>query len=73
MDFKIYLEKSAKELDREVAKILDQEIIKAKKIDEELIPLLEAFKETCFGGKRIRGTLVKLGYELTGKKSKQID
>lgn len=64
MDFKKYLDKTAKELDREVEKILNQEIKEAKEIDEKLIPLLEAFAASCMGGKRIRGTLVKLGYEL---------
>lgn len=64
MDFAKYLDKTAKELDREVEKILDLEIKQAKKIDTRLVPLLEAFKTACMGGKRIRGVLVKLGYEI---------
>ncbi len=72
MDFKDYLEKTAKELDREVSKILDVEIENIKKIDKKLVPLLEAFKDACMGGKRIRGVLVKLGHQLAGGKSKEI-
>ena len=72
MDFKIYLDKTAKELDREVEKILNQELKEAKGIGKKLVPLLEAFTDACMGGKRIRGVLVKLGYELAGKKSKEI-
>lgn len=72
MDFKIYLDKTAKELDREVESILNKEIKKIRKIDEKLVPLLEAFASSCMGGKRIRGVLVKLGYELAGGRSKEI-
>lgn len=64
MDFKDYLDKSAKEIDRKVEKILNKEIKEAKKIDKKLVPLLEVFAACCMGGKRIRGTLVKLGYDI---------
>lgn len=64
MDFRKYLDKSAGQLDREVDEILQQQINKAKVIDQKLAPLLNAFAKSCQGGKRIRGALVKLGYEL---------
>lgn len=64
MDFKRYLEKSAKELDREVGEILEEQLKEADKTDKKLIPLLKAFTKSCQGGKRIRGTLVVLGFEL---------
>ena len=72
MDFKEYLDKTAKELDREVEKILNQWLKEVEGIDRKLVPLASAFIQSCQGGKRIRGVLVKLGYELTGKKSKEI-
>ncbi len=72
MDFEDYLKKTAGDLDREIEKILNQELKKLKKIDKKLVPLLNAFQATCVGGKRIRGSLVKLGFELSGGKSKEI-
>ena len=72
MDFRKYLDKTARELDREVEKILNQWLKEVEGIDRKLVPLASAFIQSCQGGKRIRGVLVKLGYELTGKKSKEI-
>ncbi len=70
MEFSEYLSKSAKEIDREVEKILNDYLKEAGKVDQKLIPLLTAFKESCQGGKRIRGVLVKLGYEVGSSKFK---
>ncbi len=72
MDFKNYLDKTVKKLDREVEKILNKELKEVKRIDQRLIPLLEAFAASCKGGKRIRGVLVKLGYDLGKGKSEEI-
>lgn len=72
MDFKNYLDKTIKKLNREVEKILSKELKEAGGIDKKLVPLLEAFATSCMGGKRIRGVLVRLGYELAGKKSEEI-
>jgi len=64
MDFREYLDKSAKEIEGEVEKILSQWLKEVEKTDKKLTPLAKAFIKACKGGKRIRGTLVKLGYEL---------
>lgn len=70
MDFKKYLKKTAKELDGEVDGILKEQLEEAKKTDKKLIPLIKTFAKSCQGGKRIRGALVKLGYELASVKRK---
>lgn len=72
MDFKKYLQKVAQELDREVEKILRNEVNKTKIIDEKLALLVKAFSNSCKGGKRIRGALVNLGYQLAAGKSEEI-
>ena len=43
-----------------------------KLLKKNLVPATKEFIQSCKGGKRIRGTLVKLGFELTGKKSEEI-
>lgn len=58
------MKETAKKLDREVGKILQEELKKAEKTDKKLVPLLAAFIKSCRGGKGIRGTLVILGYQL---------
>ena len=62
MEFGKYLEKTAKQLDRELEKILKEQLKEAGKTDKKLVPLLETFAKSCQGGKRIRGVLVILGY-----------
>ncbi|MBU1000648.1 polyprenyl synthetase family protein [Patescibacteria group bacterium] len=64
MNFKRYLNKAAVEVDRELEKILKEQLKKAEKTDRKLISLVKAFTRSCRGGKKIRGTLVKLGYEI---------
>ncbi|MDO8573739.1 MAG: polyprenyl synthetase family protein [Candidatus Daviesbacteria bacterium] len=72
MDFEKYLKTTAKKLDREVEKILKEQLEKAEKTDKKLVPLLQAFAKTCQGGKRIRGVLVILGYEIARGKEEII-
>lgn len=64
MDFQKFLEKVAGDLDKEVGRILESQLKKAEKTDKKLVPLLKAFAKSCTGGKRIRGSLVALGYQL---------
>lgn len=71
MDFGKYLEQNAGKLDKQIEKILDEWIKEVEKIDKKLVPLGKAFIKSCTGGKRIRGTLVKVGYEI-GKQSSAI-
>lgn len=63
-DFKIYLRQSADEIKKELlflSKQMDKEI---KTKTPDLMQLNNRFTESFFGGKMLRGTLVKLGYEL---------
>lgn len=69
MDFKSYLEKNAHVLDLEIDQILTQFLNEVKKLNPKLIPFAIALINSCKGGKRIRGTLVKLGYELANSDS----
>lgn len=64
MEFKKYLSQTARKLDREASTILLKWMKEAQKIDKGLVPLAKAFINACKGGKKIRGTLVRLGYEL---------
>lgn len=64
MDFGKYLKNTAKELDKIITETFKQQLERAKKTDKKLVPLLKAFTKSCRGGKRIRGVLVKLGYEI---------
>ena len=64
MDFKSYLKITADKIEREIEGILGDFRKEVNKINPKLIPLVDAFIEACQGGKRLRGTLVKLGYEL---------
>lgn len=64
MDFRRYLDKTARELEKEVEKILEGQLKEAGRIDKKLMSLLTAFAKVCRGGKGIRGALVMLGYEI---------
>lgn len=72
MDFKRYLSKTAGALDQEIEKFLKKRLKEAESTDKKLVPLFKAFIASCRGGKRIRGTLVKLGYELVKGNSEEI-
>lgn len=64
MDFIDYLQTSAGQINDELDsffKIWQKEV---KKISPKLLPLVKAFIKAGDGGKRLRGTLVKIGYEL---------
>lgn len=72
MEFTKYLEQNAKKLDKEEGRILNNWFKETIKIDKHLIPLAKALMDACLGGKRIRGVLVRLGYELAGGKKEEI-
>lgn len=72
MDFKDYLNQSKKEIDKELEEIFKTWKSKAADFNDKLKPFVEeAIKATTIGGKRLRGTLVKLGYELAGGQDKK--
>lgn len=71
MDFRKYLAVEAKKIDGEVEKLLSDWLKQVKKISPKLLPLAVKFADVCFGGKRIRGVLVKLGYEIVNQSSEK--
>ncbi len=64
MDFKSYLKISANEINKELDKFLKSWSREVEKISPKLISLNQEFADACSGGKRLRGALVKLGYEI---------
>ena len=66
MDFGSYLKTSAAEIDQEIDKLLRVWNEHVKKTSHRLLKLSELFAQHCEGGKRLRGMLVRLGYELMG-------
>ncbi|MDP3973283.1 MAG: polyprenyl synthetase family protein [Candidatus Daviesbacteria bacterium] len=69
MDFRVYLQANAGKIDEAVDQTLSEWFEGIKKEYPKLIPLSLAFINACKGGKRIRGTLVKLGYEIANQSS----
>lgn len=68
MDFQDYLKTAAEELDKGVSEFFESWVQRVKKISPKLLPPVNLFINSCGGGKKLRGTLIKLGFELTGKK-----
>ena len=68
MNFIDYLKTSAQQINQEMDFFLKEWNVTVGKTSKELVSLNKLFADSCEGGKRIRGTLVKLGYELAGEK-----
>lgn len=66
MTFKDYVKLIPQELDAELKLYLTKWRDEVEEINKNLLPLADIFIEGCEGGKRLRGALVKLGFELTG-------
>ncbi len=69
MDFENYLNNTAKQIEDELNSFFKSWIKEVKDISPDLVPLANTLAKHCGGGKRLRGVLVKLGYEMA--KSKQ--
>lgn len=69
MDFKSYLQKSAEEINKELGKFCKEWSKDVEKASPRLSFLNQCFVRACSGGKRLRGTLVKLGYEIASGQS----
>lgn len=67
MDFESYLKTNAQKVEKELDEILLEFLKDTKKTDSKLVPLAKHFLNSCKGGKRIRGVLVKLGYEIASQ------
>lgn len=72
MDFQVYFKGAVKDLNQELKELLSKFLIDTKKTNPKLLPFAMELINSCKGGKRIRGVLVKLGYELNGGKRKEI-
>jgi geranylgeranyl diphosphate synthase type I len=72
-NFQSYFEKSRRGIDASLQTTLREFLKEVKLTSPQILPLVEEFANSCTGGKRIRGSLVKLGCELSGgKPSKDI-
>ncbi|MFH0937536.1 MAG: polyprenyl synthetase family protein [Candidatus Daviesbacteria bacterium] len=64
INFQDYLKTSAEEINLELDKFLEKWSREVKLTNKNLPLVNQYFIDACEGGKRIRGVLVKLGYEL---------
>src|SRR3989338_7367640 len=71
MTFSAYLQQRARRIDQRLFELLENWKKQYVALND-LVPLLNAFIESCKGGKRLRAALVVLGYEL-GKKGSNHD
>lgn len=67
MDFEEFSKRTIEKIDKEIEDILTGWRIKSGKISKSLLSLVDEFIRGSKGGKRIRGMLVVLGYEITMK------
>lgn len=73
MDFEEYLSENAQKVEKSLVEILSKFELETRKVSPDLLPVIKQFIKSCQGGKRIRGVLVNLGYQLAGgKKTDQI-
>ncbi len=68
MNFESELQTCTKEVNSEIQTILEKWQEEVKKIHPQLVPFIDAFAKACSGGKRIRGFLVKAGFDLVSPK-----
>lgn len=61
-----YLEKYKARIDEEIERELNKRLVEVKDVSPHLVPVIEAMQELSRGGKRLRGLLTILGYELAG-------
>ncbi len=64
MNFKDYLKENAKKIEETLEAELADFYKETKKTNSKLLPFAKNFINSCDGGKKIRGVLVRLGYEL---------
>lgn len=69
MDFQSYLKITAEQIDQEIDRFFVSWLKEVEKTSPSLVLLAKAFADNCMGGKRLRGALVKLGYEIVNGSS----
>lgn len=72
MNFLEYLKTSAEEINQELEKFFQNWSKEVEAVSPKLIVLNNAFIRANEGGKRLRGALVKLGYEMIGGENREI-
>lgn len=72
MKLKTILNSYARALNKEEINILNDQRKKIQKISSNLIPLFDQFIKANKGGKKLRGFLIKLAFELAGGKGQEI-
>jgi len=65
MTFHEYLQKNAKQIDLEIETFFQDWSKDVEQVSSRLLPLTNTLVDACRGGKRIRGALVMLGYEMS--------
>lgn len=73
MDFQEYLKKSANEIETTIQDFLKDWSKDVDNLSPRLLPLTSLLIEYCKGGKRLRGALVKMGYEMYGGSGEEIN
>lgn len=68
MDFEKFRRETADAVDKELKDLLKEWKSEVSKVDSKVLPLVDEFINSCYGGKRLRGILVVLGYQI-GKQS----
>lgn len=71
MSFQEYLQTSAQEINQEMGVFFTDWSKEVENVSPKLIHLSKAFIEASEGGKRLRGALVRLGYQLAGGEDTQ--
>ncbi|QQG43045.1 MAG: polyprenyl synthetase family protein [Candidatus Daviesbacteria bacterium] len=69
MDFTSYLKEAAGEINSYLISFFNNWLAEVTDISPTLLPLAKTLSDNCGGGKMLRGSLVKLGYELAGGKN----
>lgn len=73
MDFESFLNSNAEKINQQLNQVLTEFLKDAEKTSTTLSPLVKELVNSCQGGKRIRGVLVNLGYEIArGQANKEI-
>lgn len=74
MDVKAYLKEYIARSDAYLSSYLDGKMVEVKDVGQNsrggriAVDMIERYKEFCLGGKKLRGGLIQLGYEISGGK-----
>lgn len=78
MDVKSYLKEYISRSDVFLSSFLDSKMLEVKDVGQNsnggkiAVDMLERYKEFCLGGKKLRGGLIQLGYQIAGGKKEDV-